>query len=419
MAKMLVSWRVVTAGYAAGLVGLGALTLRAADEPLYDVDTAHLQRMKPETPRQHAGSVSPLVRTRPLPSAYSASTASELRYEFQPVATHTSPSDCSPLTADDEATAAWVTHNVARPRTIVHALSLALCQALLGLSRYDAQAVLDEPRVHLLSTAQWRAVLREGGGGRGSGGGSGGSGSDADAAAGGIALDIGAGSGHVTEAFAPLFGEVYATEISQRLVQRLGTRRLRALLSRGPPSMSSLSEAGAPSQFDAVFLLNILDRVPDAHAFLQRSAALVADGGVLVVALPLPYAAMPWERPGAAEARAAAAATATAAGDADAATDATVAGWAQRHGLRVGGIGGGGGDGGGGDAPSTWEASAAEVAAELEACGLAVRRLVRAPYLCQGSSFVGSAELDVLDGAVFVCEVRGGSCTAQEHGLKK
>ena len=30
-----VSWRAVTAGYAASLVGLGALTLRAADEPLY------------------------------------------------------------------------------------------------------------------------------------------------------------------------------------------------------------------------------------------------------------------------------------------------------------------------------------------------------------------------------------------------
>ena len=88
-----VSWRAVTAGYAAGLVGLGALTLRAADEPLYDVDSAHLQRMKPAAARQHAGNVSPLVRTQPLPSAYSASTASELRFDFEPVVPS---SDCSP-----------------------------------------------------------------------------------------------------------------------------------------------------------------------------------------------------------------------------------------------------------------------------------------------------------------------------------
>ena len=33
-----VSWRAVTAGYAAGLVGLGALTLRAADEPRAALD---------------------------------------------------------------------------------------------------------------------------------------------------------------------------------------------------------------------------------------------------------------------------------------------------------------------------------------------------------------------------------------------
>ena len=394
-------WRAVTAGYAAGLVGLGALTLRAADEPLYDVDSAHLQRMKPAAARQHAGNVSPLVRTQPLPSAYSASTAIELRFGFEPVLP--SSSDCAPLATDDEATAGWVAHNVARPRTVLHALSLAWCQALLGLSRYDAQAVLDEPRVHLLSTAQWRTVLREGGGG-------GGGGDAAATAAAGTALDVGAGSGHVTEAFAPLFREVFATEISPRLVQRLGARKLRALLSRGPPSEEALREADAPSRFDAVFLLNVLDRVPDAHAFLQSSASLVADGGVLVVALPLPYAAMPWERPGAADARAAVKATAAAA---DAAADTTVDGWAQRHGLRVrgGGGGGDGGGGGGGDVASTWEASAAEVAAELEACGLAVRRLVRAPYLCQGSSFVGPAELDVLDGAVFVCEVRAGACT--------
>ena len=89
-----VSWRAVTAGYAAGLVSLGALTLRAADEPLYDVDSAHLQRMQPAVARQHAGNVSPLIRTQPLPSSYSASTTSELRFEFEPVLP--SSSDCAP-----------------------------------------------------------------------------------------------------------------------------------------------------------------------------------------------------------------------------------------------------------------------------------------------------------------------------------
>ena len=72
----------------------------------------------------------------------------------------------------------------------MHALLLAALRAG-GLSEYDGQAALDAPAVHLLSTAQWRGLL-------------------APQPAGAAALDVGAGSGHITEQLAPCFTAVRA-----------------------------------------------------------------------------------------------------------------------------------------------------------------------------------------------------------------
>lgn len=105
-----------------------------------------------------------------------------------------------------------------------------------------------------------------------------------------------------------------------------------------------------------------------------------------MVALPLPYKALPWQRP--------CGATDGAGGGADADGKSDASSWADRNGLTLQA------------ATSSWETSAAGVARQLEASGLEVRRLLRAPYLCQGSSYVGGASLDVLDGVVLVCTRR-------------
>lgn len=243
MSSARASWRLVLGAYAGGLSSAFALALRVAEEPLYDVDSAHL--------RQSAigGSGSQ------LPSAYAACSLHDLRYSFDSaeVRRHCCASTVMAATTADAATGAWVEYNLAHPRTLLHSLSLGMLKAL-GLSKYDAQAVLDEPRVHLLSTEQWRTVLADAGLELRPG-------SPTTAAA----LDIGAGGGHITEAITPLFGEMHATEISPQLVRRLEARGVRALLCRGPPPASALREAEAPSEFGAVFVLNILDRGERRH----------------------------------------------------------------------------------------------------------------------------------------------------------
>ena len=58
-----------------------------------------------------------------------------------------------------------------------------------------------------------------------------------------------------------------------------------------------------------------------------------------------------------------------------------------------------------GAARETWEEAAGEACIALERSGLRVLRLVRAPYLSQGLSLLGTANRPfVLDDAVFVCK---------------
>ena len=65
--------------------------------------------------------------------------------------------------------------------------------------------------------------------------------------------------------------------------------------SAGPPSAALLESAGLPPRYGTVLALNVLDRVDHSRAYLAALLELVLPGGRLVVALPLPYCAKPWE----------------------------------------------------------------------------------------------------------------------------
>jgi SAM-dependent methyltransferase len=266
-----------------------------------------------------------------LPSAYAFTGMDAMRY------------NCADSRGDrrglvlDLATRDWVRRQLAAPRTALHSVLVAGL-SLLGISHYDAQALLDSPAVHLLSTAQWEELLE-----------------NSTALQRQSALDVGAGSGHITAELAPVFGSVYATEISDWLVWRLERRGIRAAVqsSAGPPSATLLQGSGLPSRYGTVFALNVLDRVDHSRAYLSALASLLLPGGRLVIALPLPYCAKPWEpsRTGA----------------------ATLANWAHDNALPQGA-----------DLAQDWEEAAAQVSVCLAEAGLVVERIVRAPYLCQG-----------------------------------
>jgi SAM-dependent methyltransferase len=131
------------------------------------------------------------------------------------------------------------------------------------LSDFDANALTGMYRMQLLPTGAWRRLLQARGGGR--------------------LLDVGAGSGDVTAQLGPCFDEVEVTEVSRGMAKRLTKRGFRchaADLTLGP--------LAAPA-FDAVSLLNVLDRCQKPITLLGNCLAALRPGGTFIVALALPY----------------------------------------------------------------------------------------------------------------------------------
>lgn len=198
---------------------------------------------------------------------------------------------------------------------------------------YDVGAIMGFPRLHLLDRGGWAALLP-------------------DLPSGAVALDVGAGSGHLLQEFRPLFREVVATELSAALVWRLEQQGARAFQTE-----AIVREAlGGWWGFDVVFLLNVIDRCKDPVAMLRQAVASLKPGGTLVVAVPLP-----WEQLDARHSNRNAKQTA----------------------LAVRG--------------DTWESAASHLLQLLTDQGLRPRRLVRAPYWCTGSD---RKPVQALDGAV-------------------
>lgn len=135
--------------------------------------------------------------------------------------------------------------------------------ARLYLSDFDANALTGMYRMQLLPEGAWRRLLEGHGGGR--------------------LLDVGAGSGDVTASLAPCFDEVEATEVSRGMARRLAKRGVRC-------HALDLTEAPLTgASFDAVSLLNVLDRCQRPRRLLEHCLAALAPGGVFIVALALPY----------------------------------------------------------------------------------------------------------------------------------
>ena len=135
--------------------------------------------------------------------------------------------------------------------------------ARLYLSDFDANALTGMYRMLLLPSGAWRRLL----GGR----------------PGGRLLDVGAGSGDVTAMLAEAFDEIETTEVSRGMARRLARRGFRC------HAVDLTDQALEAPPFDAVSLLNVLDRCQRPRSLLERCIALLKPGGRLIVALALPY----------------------------------------------------------------------------------------------------------------------------------
>ena len=207
------------------------------------------------------------------------------------------------------------------------------------MSDYDAYGLLDMYPMHLLSALQLDRLLGEGRRAR--------------------VLDIGAGSGGVTQHAAELFQHVSATETSSMLKRSLRKRGFTVL-------DCDLSYAPLPSsieRFDAVLCLNVIDRCSHPLTLVRHARAALEVSGSLIVSVPLPL------RP-----------------------HVHVGRFTVDQEERLP------------QAQPSWEGGAASIARELLApAGLELRSLSRAPYLCRGDA---TTPLYVLDAAVFVCNSR-------------
>jgi SAM-dependent methyltransferase len=206
----------------------------------------------------------------------------------------------------------------------------------VAVGGFSANALLDTYPLFMLSEMQWRRLLAPHAHGR--------------------LLDVGAAAGHVTAALVPLFDEVTATDVSRPMVRRLRARGLRTLvmdLAAGPPA--ALLEDGP---FDTVALLNVLDRCARPRTMLRAALDVLAPGGCLVVAMPLPYDPCWYDGPRTCDP-------------------------VERLPLRA----------------TAWEPAAEELARHLEDHGGRVVAMTRAPYLSGGDR---REPLYVLDAVVMV-----------------
>lgn len=131
------------------------------------------------------------------------------------------------------------------------------------MSDYDANAVLRMYPMHLLSTQHAERLIGRARGGR--------------------LLDIGAGSGDVTQALAPLFDSVTVVETSRFAARRLAERGF----SSARYDVTRDGVRGGP--YDVIALLNVLDRTSHPLTLLEKCRVAMAPETMLMISMPLPY----------------------------------------------------------------------------------------------------------------------------------
>jgi 2-polyprenyl-3-methyl-5-hydroxy-6-metoxy-1,4-benzoquinol methylase len=203
------------------------------------------------------------------------------------------------------------------------------------LSDFDANGLLSMYPMHLLGTEQWKTLV----------------GSTPERRH----LDVGAGSGDVTEKLAPLSGETLTTETSWAMSRVLKKRGFAC-------ARTDVAESGVPSpRYDLITCLNVIDRCARPRTLLENLTEALAPGGRLVVATPFPFAPIVYEGP-------------------NVERPAEI--------LPV--------------ESKSWEQAVTELVTEvLEPLGLEVEALSRAPYLSGGDA---RRELYTLDDAIVVCK---------------
>ena len=131
-----------------------------------------------------------------------------------------------------------------------------------GLADYEIHGLLKLYPMHLLSSAQWMELID----------------GPKD-----TLLDIGAGQGFVTEKAQKTFKKIFATETSSSMLKTL---RKKGFVCSAQDLGTKLLPGDA--KYDAIAILNVLDRCDFPLTLLKNAASLLKPDGLLLIALPLP-----------------------------------------------------------------------------------------------------------------------------------
>lgn len=164
-----------------------------------------------------------------------------------------------PLQAD-AATRAWIAQAEQQPLGRARLLWRDLLATRMGF--YDANGLAGVGSDWLLGRAQWSQLLD---------------------VRGGQLLDIGAGDGAVTGELAAHYHAITTTETAPRMARRLRARGWHCVQSD-----LAFDATQARGPFDAIALLNVLDRSTHPLRLLAAARRRLAPEGRLIVALPIP-----------------------------------------------------------------------------------------------------------------------------------
>ncbi|XP_063827859.1 uncharacterized protein LOC135077251 [Ostrinia nubilalis] len=167
----------------------------------------------------------------------------------------------------DEETKSFLSNSIEKSSWVWTQIWYLLAKAVLKhfWSITDINGWLGRGSMFVLSEAQARSMLRA---------------ARRCADGSGSLVDVGAGDGEVSRRFAHLYGEKYATEISASM--------RKTLLSKGY-TLLDVDDWWRTKQFDCVCMLNLLDRCSRPRSMLRDARAALAPGGLLLLALVLPY----------------------------------------------------------------------------------------------------------------------------------
>ncbi|KAJ8713372.1 hypothetical protein PYW07_013742 [Mythimna separata] len=166
----------------------------------------------------------------------------------------------------DEETKAFLSASIDKSSWVWTQIWYLLAKAVLRhfWSVTDINGWLGRGSMFVLSEAQARALLRVTAHGIGAG----------------ALVDVGAGDGEVSRRFAHIYPHNYATEISASMRKTLADKGYKLL---------DTEKWHHYRQFDCICMLNLLDRCSKPKTMLKQARDALAPGGVLMLALVLPY----------------------------------------------------------------------------------------------------------------------------------